>query len=153
MSYVLGKFRIKRRAGGRKKLPEMKDALEDEKEDLEQWDPSIYPAYPGLPFFAQTVNAGPQVICPFHFDPQNMDEGWCGIHANGRFDHKRHGFFVLEQLKGAMEFAPGDYIFMNSAAVCHGMTPIGKDEIQRSWTMFTAGSLFQFDDAGCRTLR
>lgn len=38
MSYVLGKFVQKRRAGGRKKFPEMKDALEDEKEDLEDWD-------------------------------------------------------------------------------------------------------------------
>ena len=38
MSYVLGKFVQKKRAGGRKKLPEMKEALEDEKEDLEEWE-------------------------------------------------------------------------------------------------------------------
>lgn len=38
MSYVLGKFIQKKRAGGRKKLPDMKDALEEEKEDLEQWE-------------------------------------------------------------------------------------------------------------------
>ncbi|EJD05741.1 spliceosome complex protein [Fomitiporia mediterranea MF3/22] len=38
MSYVLGKFVQKKRAGGKKKLPEMKEALEDEKEDLEQWE-------------------------------------------------------------------------------------------------------------------
>lgn len=38
MSYVLGKLVIKKRAGGKKKLPEMKDALEDEREDLEQWE-------------------------------------------------------------------------------------------------------------------
>lgn len=38
MSYVLGKFVQKRRAGGRKKYPDMKDALEDEKDDLEEWE-------------------------------------------------------------------------------------------------------------------
>lgn len=38
MSYVLGMFVQKRRAGGRKRLPEMGEALEDEKEDLEQWE-------------------------------------------------------------------------------------------------------------------
>lgn len=38
MSYVLGKQIIKRKAGGKKRLPDIKDALEDEQEDLEQWD-------------------------------------------------------------------------------------------------------------------
>ena len=38
MSFVLGKQIVKKRAGGKKKLPEMKDALEDEKEDLEEWE-------------------------------------------------------------------------------------------------------------------
>lgn len=37
MSYVLGKLVQKKRAGGRKKFPEMKNALEEEKEDLEEW--------------------------------------------------------------------------------------------------------------------
>jgi hypothetical protein len=38
MSYLLGKLVVKKRAGGKKKLPEMKDALEEEKEDLEVWE-------------------------------------------------------------------------------------------------------------------
>ncbi|KAJ3728765.1 hypothetical protein C8R42DRAFT_654816 [Lentinula raphanica] len=38
MSFVLGRQTIKKRAGGRKKFPEMKDALADEREDLEQWE-------------------------------------------------------------------------------------------------------------------
>ncbi|THH33001.1 hypothetical protein EUX98_g1190 [Antrodiella citrinella] len=38
MSFVLGKLIIKKRAGGRKKFPEMREALEEEKEDLEQWE-------------------------------------------------------------------------------------------------------------------
>jgi pre-mRNA-splicing factor SYF1 len=38
MSFVLGKLVVKKRAGGRKKFPEMKDALEEENEDLEQWE-------------------------------------------------------------------------------------------------------------------
>jgi pre-mRNA-splicing factor SYF1 len=38
MSYVLGKQIIKKKAGGKKRLPDIKDALEEEQEDLEQWD-------------------------------------------------------------------------------------------------------------------
>ena len=37
MSYVLGKLVHKKQAGGRKKLPEMKEALEEERESIEQW--------------------------------------------------------------------------------------------------------------------
>ncbi|KAF9049334.1 TPR-like protein [Hymenopellis radicata] len=37
MSYVLGTPVVKKRAGGKRKLPEMKDALEEEKEDLQEW--------------------------------------------------------------------------------------------------------------------
>ncbi|KAI0781078.1 protein prenylyltransferase [Trametes elegans] len=38
MSFVLGKLVFKKKAGGRKKFPEMREALEDEQEDLEQWE-------------------------------------------------------------------------------------------------------------------
>lgn len=38
MSYVLGKPILKKKAGGKKKFPDMKDALEEEREDLEQWE-------------------------------------------------------------------------------------------------------------------
>ena len=41
MSFVLGKLVQKKRAGGRKKFPEMGEALEDEKEDLEQWEGGV----------------------------------------------------------------------------------------------------------------
>lgn len=38
MSFVLGRLIVKKRAGGKKKLPEMREALQDEKEDMEQWE-------------------------------------------------------------------------------------------------------------------
>ncbi|KAH9004910.1 spliceosome complex protein [Lactarius hatsudake] len=38
MSYILGKQLIKKRAGGKRRLPDIKDALEEEQEDMEQWD-------------------------------------------------------------------------------------------------------------------
>ena len=38
MSYVLGKLLIKKKAGGKKRLPDIKDAIEEEQEDLEQWE-------------------------------------------------------------------------------------------------------------------
>ncbi len=42
-SFVCGKLVIKKRAGGKKKLPEMKDALEAEVDDVEQWDAPLDP--------------------------------------------------------------------------------------------------------------
>jgi pre-mRNA-splicing factor SYF1 len=38
MSFVLGRLVVKKKGGGKKKFPEMKDALEEEKEDLEEWE-------------------------------------------------------------------------------------------------------------------
>jgi hypothetical protein len=43
MSFVLGKPIIKKRAGGKKKFPEMKDALEEEQDDLEEYDAWLDP--------------------------------------------------------------------------------------------------------------
>ena len=41
MSFVLGKLIIKKMAGGKKKFPEMKNALDDERDDLEQWETGL----------------------------------------------------------------------------------------------------------------
>lgn len=41
MSFVLGKRLQKKKAGGRKKFPEMREALEDEKEDQERWEGGV----------------------------------------------------------------------------------------------------------------
>ena len=38
MSFVLGKLVVKKKAGGRKKFPEMREALESEQEDMEKWE-------------------------------------------------------------------------------------------------------------------
>ncbi|KAG6832706.1 hypothetical protein H0H92_012278 [Tricholoma furcatifolium] len=43
MSFVLGKLVVKKRAGGKKKFPEMKDALEEELDDLEEWQGGLDP--------------------------------------------------------------------------------------------------------------
>ncbi|KDR81447.1 hypothetical protein GALMADRAFT_239377 [Galerina marginata CBS 339.88] len=43
MSFVLGRLVIKKRAGGRKKFPGMKDALEEATEELEEWDTPLDP--------------------------------------------------------------------------------------------------------------
>ncbi|KNZ75336.1 Pre-mRNA-splicing factor SYF1 [Termitomyces sp. J132] len=43
MSFVLGKLVVKKRAGGKKKFPEMKDALEEEHDDLEEWEGGLDP--------------------------------------------------------------------------------------------------------------
>lgn len=38
VSYVLGRLVQKKQSGGRKKFPEMKDALEEERESMEDWE-------------------------------------------------------------------------------------------------------------------
>jgi pre-mRNA-splicing factor SYF1 len=38
VSYVLGPLPVKKRVGGKKRFPEMKEALEEEGEDLERWE-------------------------------------------------------------------------------------------------------------------
>lgn len=43
MNYVLGQQVVKKRAGGKKKFPDMKDALEEEKGDLEEWTSGLDP--------------------------------------------------------------------------------------------------------------
>ncbi|KAF9532344.1 hypothetical protein CPB83DRAFT_874209 [Crepidotus variabilis] len=43
MSFVLGKHVVKKRAGGKKKFPEMKEALEEGQEDLEEWEGALDP--------------------------------------------------------------------------------------------------------------
>ncbi|KAF8418902.1 hypothetical protein L210DRAFT_967676 [Boletus edulis BED1] len=40
-SYVLGKLVHKKQAGGRKKFPEMKEALEEERESIEEWESGL----------------------------------------------------------------------------------------------------------------
>jgi pre-mRNA-splicing factor SYF1 len=43
MSFVLGRPIIRKRSGGKKKFPEMKEALEDEVDDLEEWEAGLDP--------------------------------------------------------------------------------------------------------------
>lgn len=43
MSFVLGKRVVRKRAGGKKKFPEMKEALEDAEEDMEEWETPLDP--------------------------------------------------------------------------------------------------------------
>jgi pre-mRNA-splicing factor SYF1 len=43
MSFVLGKLILKKKSGGKKKFPDMKDALEEAEEELEQWETPLDP--------------------------------------------------------------------------------------------------------------
>lgn len=43
MKYVLGPQVVKKRAGGKKKFPDMKDALEEERNDQEEWTGGLDP--------------------------------------------------------------------------------------------------------------
>lgn len=120
---------------------------------LSEWDPDMLPAYPGLPLFAESANTGDQAVAPDHYDMFNAIDKFCFVIPTGTYDPTQHGLIVLHELKIAIQAAPGDVVFFPSALIRHGNTPIAPTAIRRSWTLFTAGSLYRWWDAGFRTLR
>ncbi|KZV99426.1 hypothetical protein EXIGLDRAFT_640618 [Exidia glandulosa HHB12029] len=110
-------------------------------------------AFPGFPMLGITLNTGRRVACPMHVDFKNAIFGMCVIAAFGRFNHRKHGLLILKEFKMLVQVAPGDVIFIPSALLTHGNTELGEGEVRRSWTMFNAGGLFRFKDAGFRTMQ
>lgn len=119
---------------------------------LSSWQPDMLPAYPGLPLFAESANTGDQAVAPDHYDMFNAIDKFCFVIPTGSYNPTTHGLIVLHKLKVAIEAAPGDVVFFPSALIRHGNTPIAHSAIRRSWTLFTAGALYRWWDAGFRTL-
>ena len=91
MGYILGKFVQKKRAGGKKKFPEMKDALEDEKEDLEEWEGGLdgivgYEEWKNLVATFERALMWLPHVCFFPLRPfknRLTDVSTCSYHAYG----------------------------------------------------------------------
>ena len=79
-----------------------------------------------------------------HVDGQNLSYGLCCIMPFGNFDHTRGGHLYLEQPKVFVELCPGDTIFIPSAMVAYGNTPIPDGETRYCFTMYSAESIFQW---------
>ncbi|KII92988.1 hypothetical protein PLICRDRAFT_101289, partial [Plicaturopsis crispa FD-325 SS-3] len=107
-------------------------------------------AFPDCPFYATTLNMGPQTVCLPHRDFNNLAYGTCGIGALGDFDHRTGGQIILHEPKIILEFRRGDIFFVPSAAVTHENVPIKPTETRYSFTMYTAGGLFRWVACGHR---
>lgn len=112
--------------------------------ELHALNPNLSPLFPSCPYFAATVNLGPRTVCNMHVDNQNLSYGLCCIMPFGDFDHTRGGHLYLEQPNAFVELRPGDTLFIPSAVIAHGNRPIPDGEKRYSFTMYSAGSIFQW---------
>ncbi|EJD39887.1 hypothetical protein AURDEDRAFT_44055, partial [Auricularia subglabra TFB-10046 SS5] len=113
--------------------------------------PDMHGAFPGFPMMSQTTNTGKKTRTPEHVDFKNALFGMCVIAVFGTFDHKKSGMLILRELKVLLPLAPGDIVFIPSALITHGNTDLAADDVRGSWTLFTAGGLFRYRDAGFAT--
>lgn len=112
----------------------------------------LHSVFPTLPMMAMTANAGPAVRTLPHLDLMNASFGRCIVGPTGSYDHTRSGLLVLKELKVIMEIAPGDIVLIPSALITHSNTSLAAGEIRRSITLYTAGALYRWVDAGGRML-
>lgn len=112
--------------------------------DLYSLNAELHPLFPNCPYLAATVNLGPRTVCKMHVDSQNLSYGLCCIMPFGDFDYTRGGQLYLEQPNVFVELRPGDTMFIPSAAVAHGNRPIANGEKRYSFTLYNAGSIFQW---------
>jgi hypothetical protein len=109
---------------------------------------AVRSAFKNSPFASLTVNFGPRTICVFHRDFANLAPGMCAITALGNYDHTKGGHIVLWELKLIIEFPPGTTVLIPSAFVTHANIPVAEDEIQYSFTQYSAASLYRYVENG-----
>lgn len=83
----------------------------------------------------------------------NFAAGWCAVTALGRFDHRKGGQLVFDELQLIIDIPSGATIFFPSALMTHYNLAIGAEEERFSMVRYTAGGLFMFAAAGFRTLK
>lgn len=102
-------------------------------------------------FSAAAFNFGPRVTTFEHADYLNKANGVCPSFCTGTFDPTKSGHIVLRQLKLVIEFPPGSFILLPSAALFHGNTAICAGTERESITQYTAGGLFRWVHYGFRS--
>ncbi|KAJ3793955.1 hypothetical protein GGU11DRAFT_690741, partial [Lentinula aff. detonsa] len=122
-------------------------------EDLIRQHPYLCPNFPGTPFAALSINAGPQSYCPPHQDADNAVHGWCIDTALGSFDPDKGGHLVLWDLGLVIRFPPGATIAFPSALITHSSIPIQKGETRYALVQFSSGGLFRWRANGFQSDR
>ncbi|KAJ3804826.1 hypothetical protein F5876DRAFT_82570 [Lentinula aff. lateritia] len=113
-------------------------------EELLRRHPHLRPNFPGTPYAALTVNAGPQSYSPPHKDPDNVVHGWCADTALGKFDPNKGGHLVLWDLGLVIRFPPGSTILFPSSLITHSTIPIQKGETRFAFIQYSSGGLFRW---------
>ncbi|KAI0685212.1 hypothetical protein C8T65DRAFT_592686 [Cerioporus squamosus] len=114
-------------------------------------DPTLRRPFDNSVFAAATFKLGGRVATKIHLDHLNHTTGWCAVVALGDFDPKTGGHLVLWDLRIAVEFPPGAVIFIPSAILRHSNIPVAEHETRMSFTQFTAGGLFRWEECGFRS--
>jgi hypothetical protein len=129
-------------------FPKMSAHYRSLQKDLLAHHPHLKEPFKGGSFAAITFNLGGEVAAIDHTDVLNNIEGQCGTVADGNYDYQLGGHLILWDLGIAVEFPPGRLIFFPSSIIKHSNTAIQPGEVRRSFTMYTAGSLFRWKAYG-----
>ncbi|KAF8958751.1 hypothetical protein BDZ97DRAFT_1668082 [Flammula alnicola] len=116
------------------------------------WEEELRRNFPNTPWAATSFNFGPQTVCYRHADFNNLAFGWCCITALGQFDPTKGGHLVLWDLGIVIEFPPGTSILIPSAVISHSNVPIGSHETRYSFTQYSAGGIFRWNDNEFKTV-
>ena len=114
-------------------------------------DPTLKRPFNNSVFAAATFNLGGHVATKVHLDHMNVATGWCGVVALGDYNPKTGGHLVLWDLDVAIEFPPGAVILIPSAILRHSNVAVAPSETRMSFTQYTAGGLFRWEDCGFQT--
>ncbi|KAJ3871511.1 hypothetical protein F5051DRAFT_340787 [Lentinula edodes] len=120
-------------------------------EELLRRHPHLRPNFPGSPYAALTVNAGPQSYSPPHKDPDNVVHGWCADTALGKFDPDKGGHLVLWDLGLVIRFPSGSTILFPSSLITHSTIPIQQGETRFAFIQYSSGGLFRWRANGFKS--
>lgn len=116
-------------------------------------DPRLKWYFKNSIFPATTVNFGPDSVCWDHLDTANYACGWCAIWSLGQYDPTQGGHLILFDIKKFIRFPPGSLVFIPSALIRHGNTPIQPGDQRFGLTQYAAGALFRWVENGfCRSV-
>ena len=128
--------------------PQLHAHYQSNLQNLLKSDATLKRPFDNSVFAAATFNLGGHVATKVHLDHLNLATGWCGIVALGDYDPKTGGHLVLWDLEVVIEFPPGAVILIPSAILRHSNVAVAPTETRSSFTQYTAGGLFRWEDCG-----
>ncbi|KAI0312027.1 hypothetical protein OF83DRAFT_1218980, partial [Amylostereum chailletii] len=104
--------------------PGLHGHIKDLVDDVLAKNPSLKKPFKTGIYPVCTFNVGPRVVTYIHKDNMNLPYGWCAVTALGDYDPEQGGHLYLQDLNVLLEFPPGCTVFLPSAVMAHGNTPV-----------------------------